>query len=149
MNVERNIELADRKPRRKRHRSVAEDGPEAVDLHVGSRIRLRRTLMGWSQSELGKALRVTFQQIQKYERGSNRVSASTLYRIASALDVPVSFFFDDLPDGTKLPPPHGTDELPLGRESLELLRNYYGVNEDVRRNVYDLLKALSRFTKAT
>lgn len=105
--------------------------------------------MGWSQSELGKALRVTFQQIQKYERGSNRVSASTLYRIASALDVPVSFFFDDLPDGARLPPPHGTDELPLGRESLELLRNYYGVNEDVRRNVYDLLKALSRFTKAT
>lgn len=69
----------------------------SVDMHVGHRIRLRRTLLGLSQEKLGEALGITFQQVQKYERGANRVGASRLYDLASALDVPVSFFFDDMP----------------------------------------------------
>lgn len=69
----------------------------SVDMHVGRRIRLRRTLLGISQEKLGEALGITFQQVQKYERGTNRVGASRLYDLASALDVPISFFFDDMP----------------------------------------------------
>ena len=75
-------------------RSSAAAGP--VDAHVGNRIRLRRTLMGLSQEKLGEALGLTFQQIQKYERGANRVGASRLYDLAQILDVPVGFFFDDM-----------------------------------------------------
>jgi len=67
-----------------------------VDVHVGNRIRLRRTLMGLSQEKLGEALGLTFQQIQKYERGANRVGASRLYDLAQVLDVPIGFFFDDM-----------------------------------------------------
>lgn len=75
---------------------------ETIDAHVGKRIRLRRTLLGLSQEKLGEALGVTFQQIQKYERGTNRVGASRLYDIATALDVPISFFFDDMTAGQDL-----------------------------------------------
>lgn len=75
-------------------RSSAAAGP--VDVHVGNRIRLRRTLMGLSQEKLGEALGLTFQQIQKYERGANRVGASRLYDLAQVLDVPIGFFFDDM-----------------------------------------------------
>ena len=74
---------------------------ETIDAHVGKRIRLRRTLLGLSQEKLGEALGVTFQQIQKYERGTNRVGASRLYDIATALDVPISFFFDDMLSSAK------------------------------------------------
>ncbi|EHH67879.1 helix-turn-helix domain-containing protein [Gluconobacter morbifer] len=75
-------------------RSPAAAGP--VDVHVGNRIRLRRTLLGLSQEKLGEALGLTFQQVQKYERGTNRVGASRLYDLARVLDVPIGFFFDDM-----------------------------------------------------
>ena len=71
-----------------------------IDVHVGRRVRLRRTLLGMSQEQLGDALNITFQQVQKYERGSNRISASRLWDIGQILDVPVSFFFDDISDDT-------------------------------------------------
>ena len=70
--------------------------PNPVDIHVGSRIRLRRTLLGMSQEKLGSAISLTFQQVQKYERGTNRVGSSRLYQLAKVLNVPVSFFFDDM-----------------------------------------------------
>ena len=70
----------------------------AVDMHVGKRIRLRRTLFGMSQEQLGVALSITFQQVQKYERGANRVSASRLWDISQILDVPISYFFEDMTD---------------------------------------------------
>jgi len=73
-----------------------------VDRHVGSRVRMRRKLLGISQEKLAHALGVSFQQVQKYERGSNRISASKLYEIACALDVPVLFFFEDLPSADAL-----------------------------------------------
>jgi transcriptional regulator with XRE-family HTH domain len=72
------------------------DGPHPIDVHVGSRVRLRRTLLGLSQTALGDALGLTFRQVQKYERGKNRISASKLWKLSQILDVPVSFFFDGL-----------------------------------------------------
>ena len=72
--------------------------PHPVDVHVGSRVRLRRNLLGLSQSKLGDTVGLTFQQIQKYERGANRMGGSRLYQFAQILDVPVSFFFDDMPE---------------------------------------------------
>ena len=68
-----------------------------IDAHVGKRLRLRRTLMGWSQEKLGEAIGLTFQQIQKYEKGANRISCSRIYDFARLLEVPTSYFFDDLP----------------------------------------------------
>ena len=80
-------------------------GTNAIDGHVGSRVRTRRTLLGLNQSQLGDALGLTFQQVQKYERGSNRISASRLFHLSKILDVPVSYFYEDMPDelGRKSP----------------------------------------------
>ena len=127
--------------------------PNPIDVHVGSRVRLRRTLLGMSQDKLAKAVSLTFQQIQKYERGANRVGASRLYQFSRVLDVPVSFFFDDMPADAG----HGIPGLAEGpaatfeqgnlarRETLELVRAYYRINDpSVRRRVFDLTKALAR-----
>jgi transcriptional regulator with XRE-family HTH domain len=81
-------------------RIVAADGPDPIDAHVGARLRARRILLGLSQSALAAKLGVTFQQVQKYERGANRLSASQLWRAAEALQVELSFFFAGLRDGT-------------------------------------------------
>ena len=75
--------------------------PNPIDVHVGSRVRLRRMLVGMSQEKLGEMLGLTFQQIQKYEKGANRIGASRLYQIAQILGVAVQFFFDDMPEGQK------------------------------------------------
>src|SRR3546814_3329079 len=84
--------------RRGRKPSAGRTGsPDPVDVHVGGRVRLRRTLLGMSQEKLGSALGLTFQQIQKYERGTNRIGSSRLHQLSRVLDVPVSFFFDDMP----------------------------------------------------
>src|ERR1700757_1455901 len=83
--------------------SDRETRPSPIDIHVGSRIRLRRTLLGMSQERLGESLSLTFQQVQKYERGLNRVGASRLFDLSRVLDVPVSFFFDDMPDSLSSP----------------------------------------------
>ena len=72
----------------------------AVDMHVGKRVRLRRTLLGMSQEQLGTELNITFQQVQKYERGANRISASRLWDIGQILDVPINYFFDDMTENT-------------------------------------------------
>jgi transcriptional regulator with XRE-family HTH domain len=71
--------------------------PNPIDVHVGKRLRLRRTLLGMSQERLGESLGLTFQQVQKYERGANRIGSSRLFELGQILDVPVSFFFDDMP----------------------------------------------------
>ena len=80
-------------------RSGRESRPSPIDVHVGSRIHLRRTLLGMSQERLGDALSITFQQVQKYERGANRVGASRLFDISRVFDVPIGFFFEDMPEG--------------------------------------------------
>ena len=130
-----------------------EGGPNAVDVHVGSRIRLRRTLLGMSQTALAESVGLTFQQIQKYEKGGNRVSASRLWQFGQVLDVPVSFFFDDMPSELLAERGHpgassnsGDSEatgVMTRRETLELVRAYYRIqNEPVRRRIYDLFKAM-------
>lgn len=117
--------------------------PDPVDVHVGGRLRLRRTLMGLSQTELARAVGLTFQQVQKYESGANRVSASRLYYISEALDVPVSFFFDDMSSaGGLAETPKATFE--PDRELLELTRNYRSITDaEVRRGIYELVKRLA------
>ncbi|HSV28434.1 MAG TPA: helix-turn-helix transcriptional regulator [Candidatus Omnitrophota bacterium] len=128
--------------------------PNPIDVHVGGRVRLRRTLLGMSQEKLGEALGLTFQQVQKYERGANRVGASRLFDLSRVLDVPVSFFFDDMPQEVEALSPRlisGIAEEPSGfehdpmtkRETLELVRAYYRITDpQVRRRVLDLARAL-------
>ncbi|MDW8442931.1 MAG: helix-turn-helix transcriptional regulator [Acetobacteraceae bacterium] len=136
-----------------------ESKPSPIDVHVGSRIRLRRTLLGMSQERLGEALGLTFQQIQKYERGVNRVGASRLFDLARVLDVPISFFFDDMPEplAREYGAPavrravgfaetqEGFDDDTLNRrETLELVRAYYRITDPVvRKRVFDLIKSLA------
>jgi transcriptional regulator with XRE-family HTH domain len=87
--------------------------PNPVDVHVGARVRLRRTLLGLSQERLGEAIGLTFQQVQKYERGANRIGASRLYDLSRVLDVPVSFFFEDMDDQTAaMSPRNVTTDVP-------------------------------------
>ena len=135
-----------------------ESRPSPIDVHVGTRVRLRRTLLGLSQERLGEALGLTFQQIQKYERGVNRIGASRLFDLARVLDVPIGFFFDDMPGG-----PNGSvsayrsrlagfaetqdafeDDTLNRRETLELVRAYYRIGEPaVRKRVFELIKSLA------
>ena len=116
-----------------------------VDVHVGKRIRHRRWLAGITQQQLAEAVGIKFQQIQKYETGMNRVSASRLWDIAEALTVPVSFFFEgleDVPEHT-----HKVTELPgdilKDKEALELVRSYYAIPETQRRRLFELARVLS------
>jgi transcriptional regulator with XRE-family HTH domain len=127
--------------------------PNPVDIHVGGRIRLRRTLLGLSQDKLGKAVGLTFQQIQKYERGANRVGASRLYQFSQVLDVPVSFFYDDMANEVKTSQPGLSEgerkpfnqEHFVRRETLELIRAYYSIADPaVRRRIYELTKAVAK-----
>jgi transcriptional regulator with XRE-family HTH domain len=126
--------------------------PDPVDVHVGKRVRLRRTLLGMSQQELGEALGLTFQQVQKYERGTNRVSSSRLYRLAGSLDVPISYFFEDMPEAAAAhsrpaspEPAPGHEPDPLAkREILELARAYYRITDvNLRRRLFELVKGVA------
>jgi len=124
--------------------------PDPVDVHVGSRVRLRRTLLGMSQEKLGKALGLTFQQIQKYERGANRIGSSRLYQLSQILDVPISFFFDDMGDAGKAAQgmsDGGQQKFEVNqlsrRETLELVRAYYKISDPaVRKKVFEMVKSL-------
>ncbi|MEM9797490.1 MAG: helix-turn-helix transcriptional regulator [Pseudomonadota bacterium] len=112
-----------------------------VDVHVGKRVRHRRWMVGMTQQQLAEHVGIKFQQIQKYETGMNRVSASRLWEIAKALDVSVSHFFDGLgEDGVS----HaiGQDFL-SDKEAMELIRAYYAMPENQRRRLFDLARALS------
>lgn len=139
-----------------------ENHQSAIDIHVGSRIRLRRTILGMSQERLGNALGLTFQQVQKYERGANRVGASRLFDISRIFDVPISYFFDDLPSHlssgplsgprgrnngfSEHPEPfnHGADEQLANRETRELVRAYYRIADPaVRVKMLELIKSLA------
>ncbi|MDA0997146.1 MAG: helix-turn-helix transcriptional regulator [Proteobacteria bacterium] len=130
--------------------------PHPVDVHVGSRVRLRRTMLGMSQEKLGEAVGLTFQQIQKYERGANRIGSSRIYQFSRILDVPVSFFFEDMPSEALSAPGVAVrgmsdqkqaplDDDPMAkRETLELIRAYYRINDPkLRRRVYGLLRSMA------
>jgi len=134
--------------------------PNPIDVHVGSRVRLRRTLLGMSQEKLGEAIGLTFQQVQKYERGANRIGASRLFDLSRVLDVPVSFFFDDMPAEAAAAPidddEEGGEERPATtyepdpmakRETLELVRAYYRIGDpSVRKRLFELTKAVANAT---
>jgi transcriptional regulator with XRE-family HTH domain len=144
-------------------RTEREPRSSPIDTHVGTRIRLRRTLMGMSQERLGEALGLTFQQVQKYERGVNRVGASRLFDLSRVLDVPISFFFDDMPEplanllDNQPGVPSGRralgfaeaqdafgDDTMSRRETVELVRAYYRISDPaVRKRVFDLVKSLA------
>lgn len=129
----------------------------AIDVHVGRRVRLRRTLLGMSQEQLGDSLNITFQQVQKYERGSNRISSSRLWDISQILDVPISFFFDDMTSETADQSPRQVsrgesgefDDAPADpmarRETLELVRAYYSIgNQHLRKRITEMVKAVAQ-----
>ena len=130
----------------------------AVDMHVGKRVRLRRTLLGMSQEQLGTELNITFQQVQKYERGANRISASRLWDIGQILDVPINYFFDDMTENTMQSSPRrvsrGGDIVDLTdgqikdpmarRETLELVRTYYSIEKPlVRKRISEMVKSIA------
>ncbi len=135
--------------------------PNPIDVHVGGRVRLRRTLLGMSQEKLAEAIGLTFQQVQKYERGANRIGSSRLFDLARILDIPVSYFFDDMSASVAArtpsrlrglaeakPEPFEPDPM-AKRETLELVRAYYRIADPVvRKRVFELTKALGKARKS-
>lgn len=145
--------------------------PDPVDVHVGKRLKLRRTLLGMSQERLGELLGITFQQVQKYERGANRMGSSRLFAIGLILDTPIAWFFEDMKDAPATRGPHPglgedrspfehapaqargapsnrPDALPAGRfdsrETLELVRAFHRINDTaIRRRLFELAKSLA------
>jgi transcriptional regulator with XRE-family HTH domain len=137
------------------------DHPNPIDVHVGSRVRLRRTLLGMSQEKLGEAIGLTFQQVQKYERGTNRIGASRLWELSAVLEVPVQFFFGEMAPETLAEMSRITSHKPAPDpdaaattiastsaitrpETLELIRAYDRIPiASVRRRLYELTKTLA------
>ena len=125
--------------------------PNPIDRHVGSRVRMRRMLAGVSQEKLGAALGLTFQQVQKYEKGANRISASRLQQIAKMLDVPVSYFFEGAPTGDG-PSAAGFSDIPstayvsdflATSEGVQLTKAFVRIKSPrVRRRIVDLVESL-------
>lgn len=136
---------------------AVDEGPDPIDIHVGKRLRQRRMLIGMSQERLGEAVGLTFQQIQKYERGANRMGASRIFRFAEILAVPVAYFFEESPAGGRVGP--GLAESKQGRleedealpndllqrkETLDLVRAYYRIGDaKQRRKFLELVKAMA------
>ncbi len=121
--------------------TIAKRGPRPVDVHVGRRARLRRTILGMSQEKLGKELGLTFQQVQKNERGTNRIGASRLYQLSDILDVPVSYFFDGLDQSAQT----AQDDPLARRETMELVRAYYRIKSGkVRKRIFELTKTIAK-----
>lgn len=129
---------------------VSPRGPNPVDVHVGSRIRLRRQLLRMSQEKLGDELGVTFQQVQKYERGANRVGASRLYRLSRVLEVPVQFFFEGLNDPAPVGAMAENDQTPIvydfiqSSDGVSLAESFSRIKDaKVRRRVLELVRTLA------
>jgi len=126
--------------------------PDSVDVHVGQRLRVRRSLLGLSQEKLAEAIGLTFQQIQKYERGINRISAGRLFQFSKILDVPVAYFYDQI-NGENSQSAFGMsdnsqeafggdDDIMQRKETIDLVRAYYSVDDPAKR------KEMLRFIKA-
>ncbi len=139
--------------------------PNPIDVHVGNRIRLRRTLLGFSQEKLAALLGLTFQQVQKYERGMNRVGASRLWDISKVLEVPISFFYEDMDKDVAKQSPRmfsipdcqpvflNEDEVPFDsdpmqrQETIELVKAYYKIpNRKAAKHLFDLIVTMSKTT---
>ena len=128
--------------------------PHPIDIHVGRRLRQRRRLLGLTQEKLARAVNIRFQQIQKYESGANRVSASRLWSLSRALEVSIAYFFEGL-NGTEPSEEHNgasvygfaeaapSEGILDDKETIDLVRYYYGMNEEPRRRLLDLARALA------
>ncbi len=128
--------------------------PRPVDVHVGVRVRARRTLLGMTQTDLGDAIGMTFQQVQKYENGKNRISSSRLYELSQVLDEPIEYFFDDMPPkiaarspakrpGGAKEPVRYDPSLMVRRETLEFVRAFYKIeNAGIRKRMRDMIAVL-------
>ncbi len=135
--------------------------PDQVDIHVGQRLRVRRTLLGMSQEKLAEAVGITFQQIQKYERGTNRVSAGRLFQFSRILDTPVSYFYDQFVGESTLPQGlsdneqegfkgiSGSDDVMQRKETIDLVRTYYSIeDEEARKDIVRFIKSMAeRFSR--
>jgi transcriptional regulator with XRE-family HTH domain len=146
-----------KRARKSSGRMASKGFPNPIDVHVGARIRLRRTLLGISQMALAETIGLTFQQVQKYEKGSNRVSSSRLMDVANALDVSIPYFFEEMSAAvsgqtpselmrTKTRPENDQEQDPMARrETLELVRYYYRIQDPmVRKRVFELTKAVAK-----
>ncbi len=131
---------------------VNKKSPNPIDVHVGSRVRLRRMMLGMSQEKLGESLGITFQQIQKYEKGTNRIGASRLHHIADVLTVPISFFYENAPGRSEgasggFAEPHSASyivDFLSTSEGLQLNRAFSRIADPkVRRRVVDLVRSLA------
>ena len=143
---------------RNKHLPAGRPGvPTPIDIHVGQRVRMRRTILGITQEKLAHVIGVSFQQVQKYERGVNRMGSSRLYDMANVLNVPVQYFFDEMDKKVADQAPRlraGLSEVPdveqpndpmAKRETLELVRAYYKVTDyKMRKGVLDLLRTMSK-----
>ena len=162
--VQKDFSMIDALEKKTKKTELRSENPDPVDIHVGARLRMRRNLVGFSQEQLGKSLGLTFQQIQKYERGINRMGSSRLFQISKILSVPVAYFFEDMPsmpvasavtgfaEGGQSPlenaPTSGAGgedyDILSRRETLDLVRAYYRI-QDVkqRRRVYELIRSMA------
>ncbi len=127
-----------RKKHRRRSYTVGEFGPRPVDVHVGGRVKARRTLIGMSQEELGTHVGLTFQQIQKYEKGMNRIAASRLWRFSLVLGRPISWFFEGIGERKRK-----VEDLLAKRETLQLVRYLSACDPDVRKHLAAMINAVA------
>ncbi|MEY4250578.1 MAG: hypothetical protein RJA87_2211 [Pseudomonadota bacterium] len=114
-----------------------------IDQHLGKRVRRRRRLLGLTQLQLAEKVGVRFQQVQKYECGANRMSAARVWQVAKALEVPVAYFFDGLSDGADDAFEHERQDMFAQKETLDLIKAYYDLDERPRRRLLDLAKSLN------
>lgn len=131
---------------------MVKKNPNPIDIHVGARLRMRRVLQGMSQENLGERLELTFQQVQKYEKGANRISASRLYQIGEILRVPVEYFFDGLPDPSGAAVGDGFSEAAPEAPLMDFLSSAEGIQlnkafaeirgSDVRRKLIELARVI-------
>ena len=135
--------------------------PDEVDMHVGNRLRVRRSLLGLSQEKLADAMDLTFQQVQKYERGINRISAGRLYQISKILNVPVNYFYEHVKnDNGKKTPALGmsdtaqegfdmSNDIPANKDVIKLIKSYQAIeNEEMRQEVLRFAKSMSTLSKS-
>ncbi|MGE0717517.1 MAG: helix-turn-helix domain-containing protein [Alphaproteobacteria bacterium] len=144
------------RPPRKGAARAKSEAPDPIDVHVGQRVRKRRVELGMSQEKLGLALGLTFQQVQKYERGANRIGASRLFDLSRVLEVPIAYFFEDMPEAALGPTSRARRGLsastaaayepdPMAkRETTDLVRAYYRIPDNgVRKRLFELTKSLA------
>ena len=125
--------------------------PDTVDVHVGQRLRVRRSLLGLSQEKLADAIGLTFQQVQKYEKGMNRISAGRLFQLSKILEVPVAYFYENLADQTanyalsdNEQESFVSTDLMQNKETLDLIRLYYSISDpNMRKDIFRFIKSMA------